>query len=457
MKKRMWIFSIFLSFVLILSSCNFKDSKNISKDSSDSQITNEVLEKDTSKEKTTNTDDSLEKDSEDGKALDNNSEKGLINEAIEKEEGKPYEVGVTPDDYNMDYDTSRLLSLEEKKSKYYPKDGVKGLYLNTTAITNPEIYNRLINLIETTKLNAVVVDVKDDWGNITMNFDTDDEDVLHSKSDSVDYKNMLKDFHDRGIYVIGRITTFKDGVITEKYPEWGFTLKDGSLWKNNRGEAFMNPFLKEVCDYDLKIAKLAAKAGFDEIQFDYVRFAEGFETFSDTLDYSRGEYEDAKDMTEGEKRVAAITGFVKRAREELQKYNVPISVDVFGYALQVRRAEGIGQDFDEISNQTDVISSMIYPSHWGSWSFDIEKPDLEPYNLVYRYLEEEQKVLKELEHPPISRPWLQDFTATWIGEGNWMQYDAKAVQDEVDALYDQGQNEFLLWNAAGDYSEGAEY
>ena len=141
-------------------------------------------------------------------------------------------------------------------------------------------------------------------------------------------------------------------------------------------------------------------------------------------------------MDEGEKRVAAITGFVKKAREELQNYGVPMSIDVFGYALQVRRAEGIGQDFDQMANQTDAISSMIYPSHWGKWSFDIEKPDLEPYNLVYRYLEEEKKILGELEHPPVSRPWIQDFTATWIGEGNWMEYDGYAVQAQIDAIYD---------------------
>ncbi|WP_394020628.1 putative glycoside hydrolase [Anaerococcus cruorum] len=152
-----------------------------------------------------------------------------------------------------------------------------------------------------------------------------------------------------------------------------------------------------------------------------------------------------------------MTGFVQRAREELQAYNVPISIDVFGYAMQVRRAEGIGQDFDKMANQTDVMSSMIYPSHWGSWSFDIEKPDLEPYELVSRYLEEEKKIFNELEHPPVSRPWIQDFTASWIGEGNWMEYDGDAVQAQIDAIYDQGLNEYLIWNANSEYSSGVDY
>ena len=421
---------LFLSLILVLTSCTNTNQKEVSKvdDKTIDQAAEEILE-----------------------------DNGLINKAIEKPVGEPYEVGVTPDDYNMDYDTSRLLSLEEKKSKYYPKDGVKGLYFNTYSINNPEIYNKIIALMEDTALNTVVIDIKDDWGNVTMNFDTDDEDIKYSKIDIVDPEALIEDLHSRGIYVIGRVTTFKDSIITEKHPDWGFTLDDGTLWKNGHEEAFMNPFLKEVQDYDIKIATLAAHAGFDEIQFDYVRFAEGFETFGDTLDYSRGVYENEIEMDEGEKRVGAITGFVQRAREELQAYNVPISIDVFGYALQVRRAEGIGQDFDEMANQTDVISSMIYPSHWGSWSFDIEKPDLEPYELVKRYLDEDKEILGQLDHPPVSRPWIQDFTASWIGEGNWMEYDGDAVQAQIDAIYDQGLNEYLIWNANSEYSSGVDY
>lgn len=370
--------------------------------------------------------------------------------------GEPYEIGVTPDDYNMDYDTSRLLSLEDKKSKYYPKDGVRGLYFNTGSINIPEVYEGIMGMIEESNLNAVVIDVKDDWGNITVDFDTDNEDIQYANTKLINAKTLIDDLHSRGIYVIGRITTFKDSIITKIHPEWGFTKEDGSLWANGHQEAFMNPFLREVQDYNIHIAELAAEAGFDEIQFDYVRFAEGFETFADSLDYSRGEYE-KENMDEGDKRVAAITNFVKRARESVQAYGKPISVDVFGYALQAGRASGIGQDFSEISNQADIMCSMIYPSHWGPYSFEIEKPDLEPYELVKRYLKEEQKIFSKLEHKPQSRPWIQDFTASWIGEGNWMEYDADAVQAQIDAIYEAGQNEYLIWNATNKYSKGVDY
>ena len=374
----------------------------------------------------------------------------------EKPIGVPYEIGITPDDYNMDYDTSRILSLEDKKSKFYPKNGVKGIYFSTGTINDPEVYNRIVSLVEDTNLNAVVIDVKDDWGHVTVDFKTDNRDIQFANTKILNAKTLIDDLHSRGIYVIGRITSFKDTTICKLHPDWAFKRQDGSLWSNSRGETFINPFLKEVQDYNIEIARLAAKAGFDEIQFDYVRFAEGFETFSDQLIYSEGDYE-KEPISEGDKRVKAITSFVRRARETVQKYKIPISVDVFGYALQAGRADGIGQDFSEISNESDIMCSMIYPSHWGPMSFDLEKPDLEPYELVKRYLREEQDTFAKLDHKPLSRPWIQDFTASWIGDGNWMTYDKDAVQAQIDAIYESGQNEYLIWNATNTYTEGVDY
>lgn len=428
MFKKKTFLGIFLIFVLIFSACAKKNKLAENDKLKEALESSEKIEKKISKKR--------------------KPRKNKI--------GEPYEIGVTPDDYNMDYDTSRLLSFEDKKSKYYPKDGVRGLYFNTGSINNPEVYSRIIGLIENSNLNAVVIDVKDDWGNITVNFKTDNEDIQYANTKLLDADKLITDLHSRGIYVIGRITTFKDSVITKKHPEWGFTRDDGSLWANGRGEVFMNPFLKEVQDYNIEIGELAAEAGFDEIQYDYVRFAEGFETFGDTLSYSRGEYEN-KPMDEGDKRVSAITGYVRKARESISAYGLPVAIDVFGYALQAGRASGIGQDFSEISNEADIMCSMIYPSHWGPYSFDIEKPDLEPYELVTRYLKEEQAIFKDLEHRPQSRPWIQDFTASWIGEGNWMVYDADAVQAQVDAIYESGQREYLIWNATNTYSEGVDY
>lgn len=385
-----------------------------------------------------------------------NSNLTINNKKEKKTKEEPYLVGVAPDDYNMDYDTSRLKSLNEKKSKYYPKDGVKGIYLNTYSAADPKTYKKILDLITSTKLNTVVIDVKDDWGNITCDFKSNDKDIKYATDKIIDAEDFISKMHSKGIYVIARITTFKDSVISEKHPDWGFKLENGSLLVNGLGESFINPYMDEVRNYNLKIAELAAQVGFDEIQFDYVRFAEGFENMGDDLDYSKGKWENIN-IKDSDKRVDAITSFVKEAREMLQDYDTPCGVDVFGYSMQVGRADGIGQDFKEISNQADVMSSMIYPSHWGFYSFDIEKPDLEPYELVKRYLKEEQKEFSEIEHKPQSRPWIQDFTASWIGSGNYMKYDKEAVEAQINAIYDSGQNEFLLWNASSKYTKGVDY
>lgn len=422
MKNKKILFLFLLIISISFSSCSLNNSKKLSENNS-SNITSNI-------------------------SRNNKKEK--------KHTGEPYLVGVTPDDYNMDYDTSRLKSLKEKKSKYYPKDGVKGIYFSAYAIENPKTYKKVINLVDKTKLNTLVVDVKDDFGNITCDFKSNDKDIKYATDKLINVENFINKMHKKGIYLIARISTFKDSVISERHPNWAFRLEDGSLLKNNNDEVFINPYMNEVRNYNLKIAELAAKAGFDEIQFDYVRFAEGFENLDENLSYSKGKWENIK-MKEGDKRIDAITSFVKDAREMLQDYDTPCGIDVFGYSMQVGKAEGIGQDFKEISNQADVMSSMIYPSHWGSYSFDIEKPDLEPYELVKKYLKEEQKVFSEIEHKPQSRPWIQDFTASWLGIGNYMEYDAKAVEDQIRAIYDSGQDEFLLWNSSSKYTEGVEY
>src|SRR5699024_1228684 len=130
--------------------------------------------------------------------------------------------------------------------------------------------------------------------------------------------------------------------------------------------------------------KEAAELGFQEIQFAYVRFPEGFENRADTPDYDKGDYADIEDDVKG--RVDSINDFVGYAKEELVDYDVDVSVDVFGYTAAVENAPGIGQDLVQIGEHIDVLSSMIYPSHWGPGSLDIDKPDLEPYETVFRYV-----------------------------------------------------------------------
>lgn len=338
----------------------------------------------------------------------------------------------------------------------YPKDGVKGIYVTSNSTQGDKI-DQLIKYVKDAKLNAMVIDVKDDEGNVTMKFNTGNKLIDKNTMDIADAKPLLKKLKDNDIYPIARIVTFKDTKLAKKHPEWSYKEKDGSVWQNGKGDSFVNPFVKDVWKYNVSISKEAAKAGFQDIQYDYVRFPEGFENEADQLDYDKGDYKNSK-LSKGDQRVDAVTSYLEYARKELKPYNVKISADVFGYSALVKNAPGIGQSFPKISKNVDAISSMIYPSHWSPGDFGLEAPDTEPYKTVNRYIQKENNILDSLgKQKPISRPWIQDFTASYLGEGNYKEYDAKALSDQVQALKDNGVNEFLLWNAGNDYTKGANF
>nr|WP_309101305.1 putative glycoside hydrolase [Fredinandcohnia onubensis] len=334
----------------------------------------------------------------------------------------------------------------------YP-DAIRGIYV-TAHSAGGDRFSQLVQLIDSTDLNAMVIDVKDDFGYLTYVPPKGSNHQKISKDYIKDPTAMLKKLEEKQIYPIARVVVFKDSVLAQQRPELSF--KDGEkVWKNGRGEAFVNPFLKEVWDHNVGIAIEAAKLGFQEIQFDYVRFPEGFERRDSSLTYSMGEYETV-DLDNVQKRVAAVTDFVAYAKEKLEPYNVKVSVDIFGYTATLPEAPGIGQNFSKISEHVDVISSMIYPSHWTSY-FGIPRPDLEPYRLVSEYAKVENHKLNQIENRPVSRPWLQDFTASWLGKGNYTVYGKDEIEAQIKGLQDQGIHEFLLWNAGNSYTKGVDY
>jgi hypothetical protein len=444
----------------------------------------------------------------------------------------------------------------------YP-DAVRGIYV-TAHSAGGSRFNQLLKLVQDTELNAMVIDIKDDYGNITLNLEGTPLEEF-SKPIIRDPKALLETLHKNNIYPIARIVVFKDSTLAVKHPEYSF-VENGSIWKNGRGESFVNPFLPEVWKHNVEIAKKAAELGFAEIQFDYVRFPEGFEKMDQTLVYSMGEYKDkipvkfqelenkyqtslqeyekkrrelqnavdqslarynelktkldqekanpqteaqsqtiqtggqsadsqANNLAELEKQVAeakqaldkanamltaheqkkpvqpnfsdkerlvqlrvdAVTDFVAFAKMELEPYGVDVSVDIFGYSATLPEAPGIGQNFSRISQQVDVISSMIYPSHWGPGYFNIPKPDKEPYRLVKEYVKAEKEKLSQLEKPPVSRPWIQDFSAPWLGKGNYLPYGKAEVEAQIRALNEGGISEYLIWNPSNRYTQGVDY
>lgn len=350
--------------------------------------------------------------------------------------------------------TSKLFVYDSGLTFTYP-DAVRGVYV-TGHSAGGSRFNDLLKLMDSTELNAMVIDIKDDFGNLTY-VPSKDSSLAKYDIGKPYIKNpraMLETLEEKEIYPIARVVIFKDTELAERKPEWSF-VDGSSVWKNRRGEAFVNPFLKEVWDYNVEIAIEAAKMGFKEIQFDYVRFPEGFENKEDKLTYTMGNYE-TSESDSVQRRVTAVTDFVAYAREKLKPYGVQLSVDIFGYSATLPEAPGIGQNFSKISENVDVISSMIYPSHWTSY-FGIAKPDLEPYRLVQEYAKVENAKLAELENPPVSRPWLQDFTASYLGKGNYQKYGKEEVEAQIKALNEAGIKEYLLWNAGNKYTPGVDY
>ncbi|ADH99056.1 putative glycoside hydrolase [Salisediminibacterium selenitireducens] len=334
----------------------------------------------------------------------------------------------------------------------YP-DAVRGVFVTGHSAGGARMES-LLDLLDNTALNSMVIDVKDDDGYLTYRPDEDDEYYDISQNMIKDTEELMSTLEEREIYPIARIVVFKDTVLAEKRPDLSFT-QNGEVWKNRRGEAFVNPFMKEVWEYNVEIAKRAAEMGFQDIQFDYVRFPEGFETRDEDLDYDVEDYMDSPGDNI-QRRVDAVTDFVAYAREELEPYDVDVSVDIFGYAATIEQTPGIGQNFSRISENVDVISSMIYPSHWGPY-FGIDKPDLYPYELIDAYSQVENEVLGALDNPPVSRPWIQDFTASYLGAGNYLNYGRSEVEAQIQALYDNDIHEFLLWNAGNRYTENVDY
>ncbi|MBY7143109.1 putative glycoside hydrolase [Virgibacillus sp. NKC19-3] len=352
-------------------------------------------------------------------------------------------------------DTSERIQRFTYDSGYdfeYP-DAVRGIYVTGNSAGGSR-FESLLDLIDTTDLNTMVIDIKEDNGNLTMIPEEGSpyEDMAKNYIDDPD--EMMRVLEEKGIYPIARVVVFKDSVLSKERPDLSFQ-QNGEVWVNNKGEAFLNPFEQEVWEYNVEIAKMAAEMGFQEIQFDYVRFPEGFENRDSELEYTLGDYENSE-LDDVKKRVEAVTDFVAFAREELAYYDVDVAADIFGYAATIEETPGIGQNFSKISENVDIISSMIYPSHWSPY-FGIEKPDTEPYKLVNEYAQVENEVLDALEETPVSRPWLQDFEAPWLYSGATKQYGKEEVEAQIKALYENGIDEFLLWNSGNTYTENVDY
>lgn len=311
----------------------------------------------------------------------------------------------------------------------------KALYLTVYGIGAPFLRDPALEVIQSNRLNALVVDLKGDRGLIPYPSAV----PLAQKAGATklrtipDLDELVASLKARNLYLIARIVVFKDDLLVGVRPDWA--VRSGrAVWKDREGLAWIDPFVKEAWDYSLAVAEEAAAAGFDEIQFDYVRFPD-----ATGLTFSQGTTEAA--------RVQAITSFLREARRRLTPYNVFTAVDVFGYVCWNHDDTGIGQRIEDIAAAADYISPMLYPSSFHLGIPGYRNPVQHPYEIVKLSLDECKR--RTVAAPARYRPWLQAFTDYAFGG---QKFGAIEIGKQIDAARDAGTVGWMLWNPRNVYS-----
>ena len=341
---------------------------------------------------------------------------------------------------------------ESMDTRYVSQDDtvVRGVYVSGYVAGINSWMKDLIDLADETELNAFVIDVKDDSGYITFDMDLPMVDEIGAERGQIsDIKSLMDTLYEHNIYPIARIVTFKDPHLAKNRPELAIKNQDGSLWYY-KGVPWLNPYNEDSWKYVVDVAKEAAKAGFKEIQFDYIRFEA-------TASLNNASFDG---LENGRTRQDVILEYVDYAMKELEPYGVKVSADVFGIVINsAGDAKAIGQDYVEMVKRLDAICPMVYPSHYGFGFFGIPKDkhsDLYPYETIYGSMEDSNEVLSvigEGESQAVVRPWLQAFTASYLGSGNYMTYGKEAIRAQIQAAYDAGLSEWLLWHAGVRYND----
>jgi len=353
------------------------------------------------------------------------------------------EVGETSSEEEATAEQSS--SMDEAQSEEAPekeRPAVKGIYV-TGPVAGSGRMNDLIALVDATELNTMVIDVKNDNGEITWKMDTGSVAEMGNGVAYIrDISALMETLKEHDIYTIARIVCFKDPVFAQNHTDSALRKPDGGFVTDAYGLAWVNPYDEEVWAYLTEIALAAVDVGFDEVQFDYVRFPIGAD--ADAADYRV----DMSDYTKEQ----AIEKFLSYAGERLHEKGSVVTADVFGTVIGSQTdIERVGQNYAKLGSVVDVLSPMVYPSHYGAGVFGFDVPDAHPYDTVYQALMLSQEVLGQGagEECAVVRPWLQAFTATWVN--GHISYEAAQIREQIQAVYDAGYEEWILWNATCRY------
>jgi len=353
----------------------------------------------------------------------------------------------------------------------------KVIYMNARAVGNTDVRGKIIEFVKKSEINGIIIDVKDYSGNISFNTKDPEIEKLRMASPLCkDLENFIQYLHTHNIYVIARITVFQDRLYAKKFPSQAIqSQKNGTTWVDYKGLPYIDPSSEQFWEYIARISQACKEVGFDEINYDYIRFP----TDGDLSDMS---FPISSSILEGipDKQVVAFTkdGTMLKQDETVQsnvdndllyleispkvivlhkffKYlhqqvrerlSIPISADLFGMVLTVHKDYDIGQVLEMAAPYFDYIAPMIYPSHYRSGFQGFKQPANHPYEIVSFVL---KKGISRLERMGVSakklRPWLQDFNFKAI-------YDVHKVHAQKKAVYDVGLTSWFVWNPRSIYS-----
>jgi hypothetical protein len=337
-------------------------------------------------------------------------------------------------------------------------DSLKAIYMTQCVVGTPSFRAELVDFIDQTELNAVVIDIKDFTGKIA--FPTDNPKLADAVSDACgarDMKSYLEMLHEKGIYVIGRITVFQDPYYTSVHPELAVQKKSGGVWKDHKGLAFVDVGARPFWEHIVEIGKESYELGFDELNFDYIRYP------------SDGNMQEAHySHSDGKLKAVALEEFYRYLDEQLGDTGALLSADLFGYVTVQHDDLGIGQILERALPYFDYIYPMTYPSHYNAGFAGLADVNSDPYKIIYRSLVEavEREAATTTRHQsfayePVAStspqlyekpayrgkvvPWLQSFDYP-------VHYSPAMVQAQIQATYDSGVDSWIFWDAGNKYS-----
>jgi len=317
-------------------------------------------------------------------------------------------------------------------------DAVKAIYMTSFVAGDVAWREKLVALIEETELNSIVIDIKDYTGLVAFPIQDPDFEALGSVEVRIpDIRDFIESLHRKGIYVIGRIAAFQDPALVAKRPDIAVkkATDTGVVWEDRKGQTWVDPGSHEAWKYLAAIGRGAYYLGFDELNYDYIRFP------------SDGDMGDIHfPSSEGKVKADVIRDFSAYIHGVLNPLGAVLSVDLFGMTTTNRDDLNIGQILENELPYFDYIAPMVYPSHYPKNFLGYQNPAEKPYEVVKYSMD--KAVARASTTPLKMRPWLQDFT---LGA----TYDAAKVRAQIQAVYDSGLMSWMLWNASNRYTRGA--